>query len=371
MTSTDYFIISQPRTPSYKFHRLPNDQPYIMYMKYLCPGIYFMKYFSKLCTNNLIAATLISFLFGIQGSAQDSINFKNSYELFTDNDAFAIKNFDRHYSYGLGMRVAFRPEQFLGLHHLFPDKKNFFIDIQLKIEGYTPTKKVISQRDVEQDSIFFDRPFAGVLFGQVGANYTFDRSFIKAELLMGVMGPSALSEELQDWIHENITGDGTFDGWDYQVPDQLIFNLNLSGAYDFTPALSGFDVFAMGQARVGNLYIDARPLLGIRIGKFGPITTSSGFGNGVLATKRISEFYLKSTVSAAFNLFNGTAQGNLFNRGFEYAVEDFNQFHTAMTHGIFFRKSHYSIGFDQVFTFGKVLKGEQHIYGRVLFEYSF
>jgi len=328
-----------------------------------------MKYSSTFCTINLIAATLVSFLFGIQLSAQDSINFKHSFELISDNDAYIVlRDFDRYYSYGVGFRMAFRPKQFLGLQRLFPEKKNFFIDVQLKSEGYTPTEKRVEE---EQDSISFDRPFAGVLYGQLGANYTFDRSYIKAELLLGVMGPSALSRELQDWIHENITGDDRFNGWEYQVPDQLIFNLNLSGAYDFTPALRGFDVFAMGQARVGNLYIDARPLIGIRIGKFGPLTTSSAFGNGVLATKRISEFYLRSTVSAAFTLFNGTAQGNLFNRNFEYAVEDFNQFHTEMTHGIFFRKNRFSIGYDHVFTFGKVLKGVQHVYGRVILEYSF
>lgn len=338
-------------------------------MVYLCTNRYFMKCFSKFFTIPAITTIFFCSMASLSISAQDSINFKNSFELISDNDAYIVlKNFDRYYSYGVGFRMAFRPKQFLGLQRLFPEKKNFFIDVQLKSEGYTPTEKRVEE---EQDSISFDRPFAGVLYGQLGASYTFDRSFIKAELLLGIMGPSALSRELQDWIHENITGDDRFNGWEFQVPDQLIFNLNLSGAYDFTPALRGFDVFAMGQARVGNLYIDAQPLLGIRIGKFGPLTTSSAFGNGVLATKRISEFYLRSTVSAALTLFNGTAQGNIFNSNFEYAVEDFNQFHTAMTHGIFFRKNRYSIGYDHVFTFGKVLKGVQHVYGRVILEYSF
>jgi hypothetical protein len=319
-----------------------------------------------------IKAAFFCFLFSLQVSAQVDSSFKHSFELSTDNDAYvAWKNLDRYYTYGVGIKMAFRPKQFLGLQRLLPDKKKFFIDILLKSEGYTATKKAVLQRDVEQDSISFDRPFAGVLFGQLGANYIFTRSFIKAELLLGVMGPSSLSRELQDWIHENISVDDVLSGWEFQIPDQLIFNLNLSGAYDFMPETKGFDVYAMGQLRAGNVYIDARPLVGIRIGRFGPLTTSSAFGNGVLATKLISEFYLRSTVSAAFTLFNGTAQGNLFGRDFEYAVEDFNQFHTGMSHGIFFRKNRYSIGFDQVFSFGKPLKGVRHIYGQILLEYSF
>ena len=331
-----------------------------------------MKCLPKFFTVYSITVTCFCFLFSLKVSAQDNTSFKYSFELSSDNDAYvAWENLDRYYSFGVGMKMAFRPKQFLGLQRLLPNKKNFFIDILLKSEGYTATKQVVRRSDVEQDSVSFDRPFAGVLFGQLGISYTFTRSFIKAELLLGVMGPSSLTQELQDWIHENITVDDVLNGWEFQIPDQLIFNLNLSGAYDFTPETKGFDVFAMGQFRAGNLYIDARPLVGIRIGRFGPLTTSSAFGNGVLATNLISEFYLRSTVSAAFTLFNGTAQGNLFDRDFEYAVEDFNQFHTAMSHGIFFRKNRYSLGFDQVFSFGKPLKGVRHIYGRILLEYSF
>ncbi|MBT8302173.1 MAG: lipid A deacylase LpxR family protein, partial [Maribacter sp.] len=244
-------------------------------------------------------------------------------------------------------------------------------DIQLKNEGYTSTKKVILTREVEQDSVSFDRPYAGVLFGELGANYTFTHSFVKANLLLGIMGPSSFARKLQDWIHESITEGEALEGWEFQIPDQFVFNLSLSGTYDLTPESNGFDVFAMGQLRAGNLVIDAQPLVGIRLGKFGPLTTSSTFGNGVLASKLISEFYLRSTVSAAFTLFNGTAQGNLFDRDFEYAVDDFSQFHTAMSHGIFFRKKGYSLGLDHVFSFGKSVKGSRHIYGRIYLEYTF
>jgi hypothetical protein len=326
----------------------------------------------KFCTEYSCVATFFCFLFILQLSAQDSTDFKYSFELSTDNDAFvAWQNSDKHYTFGVGMKMAFRPKQFLGLQRLLPKKKNFFIDVLLKSEGYTSTKKVVLQRELEQDSISFERPFAGVLYGQLGANYTFTRSFVKAKLLVGVIGPSAFARKLQDWIHENITEDGVLDGWEFQIPDQFIFNLELNGAYDFMPGAKGIDIYAMGHLRAGNLLIDARPVAGIRLGKFGPLSTASAFGNGVLATNRISEFYLRSTVSAAFTLFNATAQGNLFDRDFEYAVEDFNQFHTAMSHGIFFRKNRLSLGFDHVFTFGKSVKGVRHIYGQILLEYSF
>jgi hypothetical protein len=331
-----------------------------------------MKLPTNLYVTYSIASVFFCFLSSQQLVAQENTDYRYSFELITDNDAYvAWQNSDQYYSFGVGMKMAFRPKRFLGLQGLLPNRQNFFIDIQLKSEGYTSSNKTVLPLEVEQDSVYFDHPFAGVLYGQLGANYTFTRSFVKARLLLGVIGPSAFARQLQDWIHENITEDGVLEGWEFQIPDQIIFNLDLIGTYDFMPETKGFDVYAKGHLRAGNLVIDARPLVGIRLGKFGPLTTSSPFGNGVLATKPISEFYLRSTVSAAFTLFNATAQGNLFDRDFEYAIKDFNQFHTAMSHGIFFRINRYSLGFDHIFTFGKSIKGVRHIYGRIHLEYTF
>jgi hypothetical protein len=304
--------------------------------------------------------------------AQDSVGYKYALGFTSDNDAYVtFENRDRYYTFGAGIFFALRPERFMGLEKQFAKKKDYFFRFRIQSEGYTPTKKVVTANEIAQDSISFDRPFAGVLYGALEGTYTFERSFLKAEFLLGIMGPSALTREMQDWIHENITGDGIFDGWDYQVPDQMIFNIAVSGGYDLLPDIRGFDVFAMGTARVGNLHIDATPLLGLRIGKFGPLGTSSGFGNMLIAPGNQQEIYLKSTVSATVTAFNGTAQGNLFRRDFEYAVEDLSRFHMGMTHGIYVSGKRYALGYDHIFNFGKVVRDTRHIFARIHFVYRF
>ena len=100
-----------------------------------------MKCLPKFFTTYSITVTFFCFLFSLKVSAQDNTNFKYSFELSSDNDAYVVRdNLDRFYSFGVGMKMAFRPKQFLGLERLLPKKKNFFIDILLKSEGYTPVR---------------------------------------------------------------------------------------------------------------------------------------------------------------------------------------------------------------------------------------
>jgi hypothetical protein len=304
--------------------------------------------------------------------SQEATGYKYALGFSSDNDAYvAFENFDRYYTFGAGIYFAFRPDHFMGLEKKFPDKANYFFRLGIQSDGYTPTKKVVTALEVEQDSIFFDRPFAGLLYGTLEGTCVFEKSFLKAELLFGIMGPSALTREMQDWIHENITGDGIFDGWAYQVPDQVILNVRVSAAYDLLPGSRGFDVFAMGSARLGNLHIDATPSLGLRLGKFGPLGQSSAFGNTLLASPTQKEFFLRSTVSATLTAFNGTAQGNMFRGDFEYAVEDMSRFHIEMTHGLYFSGKRYLLGFDHIFSYNKVVKHTRHIFARIEFMYRF
>ena len=304
--------------------------------------------------------------------SQETATYKYALGFTSDNDAYvAFENFDRYYTFGAGLYFSIRPDRFIGLEKPFPEKQNYFFRFGLQSEGHTPTKKVVTAREIEQDSIFFDRPFAGLLYGTLEGTYALERSFFKMELLLGIMGPSALTREMQDWVHENITGDGIFDGWAYQVPDQIIVNLKVTGAYDLLPDSRGFDVYAMGSARFGNLHIDATPSLGLRIGKFGSFSQSSAFGNTLIASPSQKEIYLKSTVSATLTAFNGTAQGNIFRGDFEYAVEELSRFHVEMTHGLYLSGKRYVLGIDHIFTYNRVVKDTRHIFARIEFMYRF
>ncbi len=304
--------------------------------------------------------------------SQNNESFKFQAEINTDNDAFIIwENFDRYYTYGAGFRLAFKAKNLLGLQNLFKTKRDFFFSAGLRSEGYTPTRDDYSIVEIREEDFNFERPFAGLLFGTFDATYLFEQSFLRTELYLGIMGPSAYSREIQDWIHENITDDDLIDGWQFQIPDQLIINLNLYYAKALYRHQQWFELYAQGELRAGNLYMDLTPLLGFRIGVFESLSQSNAFGNGLVLSKSVKEIYFRSTFSATATAYNGTAQGPLFNNDFEFVIDDLSHLHTSMSHGIFFTCSRFGASFDHIFTFGKENKKVRHIYGRFSFTYRF
>jgi hypothetical protein len=261
----------------------------------------------------LLVFIVILFSSGQANNAQNNNPFDFQLLVSTDNDAYVFwENFDRYYTYGINIELNYRSNRLLGLEKLFKKKNAFFFSTGIRSEAYTPTRQKVSDEDFDQNEFDFERPFAGLLFGVFSANYTFEKYFIKTELFAGIMGPSAYTKEIQDWIHENITDDDLVYGWDFQIPDQAILNINFSAAHQLYSYKNWLDIYARGELRFGNLYIDATPLLGFRFGKFASLTRSNALGNGLLAPLKIKELFIRSTFSATAVAFDGTAQGNIF-----------------------------------------------------------
>lgn len=305
-------------------------------------------------------------------NGQSSTTWSHEVTFSSANDAYVIwQNSDRFYSYGLGLSLKFKSEKLLGLQQLFPRKADYYFESGLRMEGYTPTDKRVSISEIQENRISFDRPYAGLLYGTLGSVYAFDRSFFKGGLLLGVMGPSSLAGKFQDWFHDRITHDPMFDEWKYQVPDQFVFNVNLNFTYDFLPGQKWFDVYGAFDARLGNLYIDASPTLGLRLGKFNKLTRSLGMGNTILSNRSDWELFVQSSIGGSMNIYDGTAQGNLFHQDFEYAVDELQTFNTTMTQSLYFSLKRFSLGIEHYFLFGKVVPKERHVYARTVFKYRF
>lgn len=308
----------------------------------------------------------------IRGYAQNIDTFSKEISFSSANDAYVIwQNSDRFYSYGLGLNFKFQKEKLLGLQKYFLKKEGYFFEIGLRLEGYTPTNKTVTPIEIQQNTISFDRPYAGLLFSTLKVTYAFERSFLRGGALLGTMGPASLAGDFQGWFHDNITDDPIFEEWRFQVPNQLIVNVDLTYAYDFMPQQKWFDVYGMLNTRLGNLYIDATPTLGLRVGKFNELSESIGVDNNILSNSSDIELFLQSTISSSLNIFDATAQGNLFNSNFEYAVDELNTLSTTITQSVYFSSRRFSLGIEHYFTFGKVVPNEQHVYARTILKYRF
>lgn len=83
---------------------------------------------------------------------------------------------------------------------------------------YTPDDKVPT------DLIADDRPYAAALLVTVGYNARRGDRLRTSHLRLGMVGPSARGEEVQDGWHD-LVGVDKFNGWDHQLRDEPVFQL--------------------------------------------------------------------------------------------------------------------------------------------------
>lgn len=140
-----------------------------------------------------------------------------------ENDVFAKT--DRHYTSGLLVAYTLpdsgTPQWVSKLAQstkLYPEKSRFQLSYTVGQKLYTPED--ISKRVPTSN----DRPYAGWLFagvGLIGSNNTRHHSF---DASIGVVGPSALGDESQSWIHE-LTQSDKPQGWHLQQTDEWTLQL--------------------------------------------------------------------------------------------------------------------------------------------------
>jgi lipid A 3-O-deacylase len=122
---------------------------------------------------------------------------------------------------------------------------------------YTPVD------DRRSDLILEDRPYAGWLFASLGYQTRNDRELDTLEVRLGIVGPGALGQQSQDFIHK-IRGIDRFLGWDNQLSNELgavfLWEHKRKFTYIYHPnSRFGFDVIGHSGIALGNVatYLNA------------------------------------------------------------------------------------------------------------------
>lgn len=114
-----------------------------------------------------------------------------------------------------------------------------------------------------------DHPYSGALLGQILVDYQSKKSSEAMGFILGMIGPSAQAEWIQTAGHQ-IIGVATPEGWDNQIADEVLINLNYTHKWHVynTPMTSslGFDMTPYAGASAGNLLTDLNTGLIVRIG---------------------------------------------------------------------------------------------------------
>jgi lipid A 3-O-deacylase len=159
-----------------------------------------------------------------QGRTQERTQpLADSFSIFTlqlENDALA--GTDRYYTAGERVGITLPtgqvPDALAGLGKYLFGEGQQRLAFGLSQLLFTPANTQISPPNPQ------DRPYAGLLLGNLALIQDTTRNRTMLSLQAGVIGPAALGEELQNTFHR-LLGQTTNKGWHYQLPNQPVLEV--------------------------------------------------------------------------------------------------------------------------------------------------
>jgi lipid A 3-O-deacylase len=127
---------------------------------------------------------------------------------------------------------------------------------------YTPANVNITPPDPH------DRPYAGVLTATFSLLHDTDFSRSVVGLQLGVVGPAALAKQMQNGFH-NLVGYNTSRGWDYQIPNEPVFDVPVTKIWRVPLMNDGLQIDMLPEIAggVGNLRVYGLVGSVVRIGQ--------------------------------------------------------------------------------------------------------
>ena len=235
-------------------------------------------------------------------------NYKYEIGFKSDNDAYLATTQDRYYTNGL----------FIYLRTALKTPKDT-ARLLKKILSFSIGQKMYNAHSGQTSNIEkVDRPFAAYLYGSTALQLHYrNEKFLRAELQLGTIGPSALGKEGQELIH-NTVGFYRIDGWQYQVNDEFGINLNLDYQRLLYRTKNQRSDFSLPlQLRIGNTFSGINTAILFRTGKLNPFYHSSATEsnvsqsaeNGLIGDKEFY-FFLKPSLDIVF--YDASIQGGFF-----------------------------------------------------------
>jgi len=294
-------------------------------------------------------------------------------ELQTENDA-DIRD-DGDYTYGGSIGVLFFREDInnTNLYIPFTNYKNSdnYISFNIAHQMYTP-------QDFESSELIVDdRPYAGYIYLQTSLHQSLNNTLKSLTLQIGMVGPSAEMEEIQKIIH-SLIGSPEPQGWQYQLKDEFIFQLNYAQKkyYDLNSA----SIIPEFGIELGNASTKVYTSTLFRWGKNVP----KDYGTYVLDNTNYSKIPLENKKEKRtqkwsyylnFGLKANLIARNIFLDGNSYKDShsvDKNNFLLDLTYGFSFAYKRFGVDYIRRHSTKEFKSQESYYsYGSLLFSYSY
>ena len=243
----------------------------------------------------------IAFIATLTISAQNK--YSKKFSINTDNDLYVSTFRDRYYTSGL----------FFDYHYTANTTKHEkkIYAFQLAHKMFTPFKAVVEHVNLH------DRPFAGLLYGKFGITWALNKkTLLNLNTELGVIGPAAVGEDLQDFIHD-IYGFKKAIGWKQQIKNAIALNLKASYTKSlFTDKNNIFNISWINNASVGTVFTHIATGFNTRLGikKLQAISNTAAFNtnlnNNHNSFLNHTELFIFAKPKLQLSLYDATIQGS-------------------------------------------------------------
>lgn len=260
---------------------------------------------------------LFPFTSGLYGQTD---YYHQELSITTENDVYLLQNTDRYYSNGALIHFRFIPNKssFLGISHKEEVKR--IIEIELSQKFYTPKDLTLT------DFVDYDRPYAGWLYtGLTISDFVKPNQLLSYGVELGVVGDVSGADGFQTWYHRNF-GFPEPQGWDFQIRNELVFNLKANYSYQFPLLKNSIDLITSTSTMLGTGFINAMQQADIRFGKLQDLDESV-FKNAIIGRRRNGfdrHAYLFVGYGAQWVGHNITIQGSLWKENSPHTEEIFS-----------------------------------------------
>ena len=226
--------------------------------------------------------------------------------LIVDNDAFSLNLYkDQYYTSGIYPAIRYV--------HDSSSQHKIIRTLQLNHRVYTPKK--ISWR---YESLL-DRPYAGQLSASFTSEHYFSsEKYLQVQLELGWMGPSTKVDKMQTAWHKFFDL-GVPRGWQYQINDTPIINLNLGFSQSLLRT-EQLELITESNIAMGTILDWMRQEMVLRFGRFLPINKSAFYSAtpGIIRKKTVEpvmqEFYLFYSPGIEYVIYNASIEGNFIGK---------------------------------------------------------
>jgi hypothetical protein len=299
----------------------------------------------------------LSHLYGQQNMEDRTVSF---IQIHWDNDFIYGTDYYRSNVIFFSIESGFMDHS--PLNHLllpYPGQVTVWHGLNILHEFFTPV-------DIYSEEIQFgDRPYAGVLlFGNTRYAESNEKGLIiLSSVQIGVMGPLAGGEQMQNGIHGILWTSSPAKGWDNQIQNEFCFMYGAGiekkifdlGVLLFTAGIDG---------QLGIPYTHINPGIELKVGKYLDPFRNKGFsGLGW-------QLYAQASIFAYFVLYNGTIEGGLLNKSSPY-TSDIENLVPGFNAGLYLSIRQFRLGFIHTRLAPEFIDGMYHNYSSFKFDFSF